>query len=101
MWIPLLTGRKVSLPPLSTGSEMGPGGLELWQEARQVATASHTLTAPSTLARLRADGIGYAYLGALRPQTITRTLDLAAMQADPAQFPPLYAKDNVYIFGIK
>ncbi len=101
MWIPLLTGRKVSLPPLSTGSEMGPGGLELWQEARQVATASHALTDPAARALLRADGITYAYLGAMRPPDLTRTLDLAAMQADPAHFPPLYARDNVYIFGIK
>ena len=100
MWIPLLTGRRVTLPPLVTGSE-GAQSAQVWAHATLVANASHQTTGPAALALLHADGVSYAYLGALRPTVLTQTLDLPAMRADPAHFRPVYTQNDVFIYAVK
>lgn len=98
-WIPLLTGRASTLPPLTYGSERG----ETPDYYRQVnnfgyALREHRLPSAEAIRLLRERGVDYIYLGAHRGQD--DPIDAAALRAHPA-FEVVYERDGVVIVRLR
>jgi hypothetical protein len=97
-WIPLLTGRQTTLPPITYVSERA-DPIDYREQIDTFAWAlrHHPLPSDEGIALLRAAGIGYVYSGAHDdPQ---RTIDRAALRQHPA-FRVVYDQDDVVIFAL-
>ncbi|WP_026370226.1 glycosyltransferase family 39 protein [Kallotenue papyrolyticum] len=98
-WIPLLTGRASTLPPLTYGSERG----ETPDYYRQVndfgyALREHRLPSEEAIRLLRERGVQYIYSGAHRGQD--DPIDVAALRAHPA-FEVVYEREGVVIVRLR
>ncbi|HYP39942.1 MAG TPA: DUF6541 family protein [Chloroflexia bacterium] len=122
MWLPLLTGRLVSLPALSAWVER-PIEPDFFTDTRKLAayTQPHsdtsdrstqallvskgiipqarTLTDPETLVLMRKLGVTHVYSGAKAGKSNPR-LDIESMQRDTAHYRLLYFEGGVYIFEV-
>lgn len=113
-WIPLLTGRQTSLPPLTYGSERGTSD-DFYPRVNAFAAAvrGRPLTdlspvrinpaSPSVLQTLHDAQIAYIYSGAHQtpgPDLADR-IDTSALLADADLFRLMYDQDGVMIFEIK
>ena len=102
-WIPYFTQRRITVPPLVYGNEIGP----LPQYPLVVLKFANTLRAhplphPTSIEYLRNHGVDYIYVGALHRQTSQHVLhDYAAMRTRPDIFPVVYEQDGVVIFGLE
>lgn len=102
-WIPLLTLRPSTQPPLNYGTEDGPTPeYRKWINETARTILDRGINHPETLAMLRERGIGYVYLGQQqgRVNSPAPLLDLMTLQNDP-HFEPVYHQDRVWIFEIK
>lgn len=112
-WIPLLTGRRASVPPLTYGSELGTTP-DVWARVTGLATVLRgrpltdpvpvrvDLTTPAALDALQAAGIRYVYSGAqARPgPDAADHIDTSLLQGDP-HFRSVYASGGVEIFELE
>jgi hypothetical protein len=102
-WLPLLAGRKTSLPPLTYSFEEGTGSTNLGETnnlSREIQEKG--ITNKAVISMLQERGIGYVYIGqrqgrvnyngpdVLNPQVITQD----------ANFDTIYHQDRVWIFKI-
>ena len=124
MWLPLLTGRNVSVPALSAWMERPadpefftatrtlaaytqplaapqPEGISTQQALRQagVISSTHTLSDPETLALMRFLGITHVYVGVALGNSKPR-LDVAAMRRDSRHYRLVYSEQGVYVFEV-
>ncbi len=100
-WIPLLTGRGNTIPPLSYASE---GAVDPYyvQNVRNLfrAVADADLGNPATVAWLQEQGISHVYVGAQAGQVNDPDdplLDLDTLQSSP-YYRVLYSENDVWIF---
>jgi hypothetical protein len=125
MWLPLLTGRRVSLPALSAWVEH-PIEPEFFTDTRKLAAytqplsdtltlsdrstqallvsrgiipQARTLTDPETLSLMRELGVTHVYSGARAGKSKPR-LDIESMQRDTAHYRLLYFEGGVYLFEV-
>jgi hypothetical protein len=102
-WIPLLTQRPSTQPPLNYGTEEGPfPGYRAWINETVQTIIDLGLDHPDTLALLKDRGVGYVYVGQQRGMVGSPgpLLDLQILLSDP-HFEPVYHQDRVWIFKIK
>jgi hypothetical protein len=102
-WIPLLTQRPSTQPPLNYGTEEGIiPGYRAWINETVRMITDQGLTDPDTLALLKDRGVGYVYVGQQQGMvgTLKPLLDLQTLLSDP-HFTPIYHQDRVWIFEIK
>ena len=124
MWIPLLTGRKVSIPALSTWMER-PTDSTFFDKARLLAAYTQPIAYPSnmdrstqerlvdlgiidsaepftatrTLDAMKQQGVTHIYSGAREGHSTPR-LDLQVIRGDTGHFKPVYDRDGVVIFEV-
>ncbi len=98
-WIPLLTGRASTLPPLTYGSERGEPP-DLYRQVNELGYAlrEHPLPSDEGIRLLRARGVTHVYLGAHVGQA--DPIDAAALRDHPA-FRVVYEQDGVIIFELR
>jgi hypothetical protein len=112
-WIPLLTGRQSTLPPITFGSELGDPPevylevTELWALLRDrplsdTSPVQVDLARPEALAALRAAGVQYVYRGAhsFPGPASSDWIDTALLRASP-DFELVYADAGVEIFALR
>ncbi|HUP27458.1 MAG TPA: DUF6541 family protein [Chloroflexia bacterium] len=124
MWLPLLTGRSVTIPALSTWMEhprepdfftrtktlaaytqplQTPGGADpSTQERLVVLGVLHDVQPPAgarTLAAMKEYGVTHVYSGTKEGHSTPR-LDLQAMRKDARHYRQVYAQDGVVIFEV-
>lgn len=100
LWIPLLTGRRSTLPPLTYGSERGPTDDYAYQINNVVwYLQQHPLPSDLGIQFYRAAGIQYIYSGPHVERTDYR-VDIAALR-NSAAFEAVYDQDGVVIFKLK
>jgi hypothetical protein len=101
-WLPLLTKRLTTQPPLNYGDEEGfiPNNVA-WVNQIPQAILSKGLTDPSVMSMLRERGVTFVYLGQLHKREVPPVplLDSTVLQDDP-HFQLVYRKDEVWIFKI-
>lgn len=101
MWLPLAAGRATTVPPLTYASE----------RAEQLGYAQSLLPAVKRLqalglgsaegvAQLRAEGVGYVYIGPQRNPDNKGWIDAAQLRASP-RWQLVYERDGVQIFKLK
>ncbi len=97
-WIPLLTQRQTTLPPLTYGSEQGVSP-DYAERVNQLGFALRELTLASDEAveLLREHGITHVYVGAQSTQP--DRIDAAALRQHPS-FQVVYEQDGVTIFAL-
>jgi hypothetical protein len=125
MWLPLLTGRNVSVPALSawmeqpidpsfftdtrklaaytqpTGKPGEPGdSLQLNLVSKNVITGTANLSSPQALALMQKLGITHVFSGAKTGSSAPR-LDVEALRRDTDHYRLIYFKDGVYVFEVK
>jgi hypothetical protein len=102
-WIPLLTGRRTSVPPLTYGFEMGvesatyESTIDLAEEIQLVG-----ISAPETIELLLQNGYKYVYIGQRQGSinyTGPKVLDPVTMSGIP-DFKTVYHQDRVWIFEV-
>ncbi|HVF99242.1 MAG TPA: hypothetical protein VND68_05350, partial [Chloroflexia bacterium] len=125
MWLPLLTGRLVSLPALSAWVER-PIETDFFTDTRKLAAytqplsdtltlsdrstqallvskgiipQARTLADPETLALMRKLDVTHVYSGARAGKSNPR-LDIGVMQRDTAHYRLLYSEGGVYVFEV-
>ncbi|MFX1411389.1 MAG: hypothetical protein ACFFA6_13645, partial [Promethearchaeota archaeon] len=102
-WLPLLTGRANTVPPLNYGTEQGPQpGYREWVNdlTRQLQGAE--IDDPATLAMLRERGITHVYIGQQQGRvnyTGPYVLDPNALLRS-AHYRSVYRRDRVWVFEI-
>lgn len=98
-WIPLLTGRASTLPPLTYGSERGEPP-DLYRQVNELGYAlrEHPLPSDEGIRLLRARGVTHVYVGAHVGQDAP--IDAAALRHHPA-FRLVYERDGVIIFALQ
>ncbi len=102
-WLPLLTGRANTVPPLNYGTERGPDPgyrLQVNEVTAQIQQAG--LEDPETLALLEARGITHVYVGQQQGRVNYRgphVLDPVTMRESP-HYRPIYHRDRVWIFEV-
>ncbi len=124
MWIPLLTGRKVSIPALSTWMERpidpkffdntkllaaytqpldDPARIDPSTQQRLVGLgileSAEPFTSTRTLDAMKQQGITHVYSGAREGHSTPR-LEIAAMRSDSGHFRPTYNQNGVFIFEV-
>ncbi|MBA3946238.1 MAG: hypothetical protein H0X37_16945 [Herpetosiphonaceae bacterium] len=99
-WIPLLTGRRSTLPPLTYGSERS-NIPNYTQKINDFGKALHQtpLPSPAGIQLCRAAGVQYIYSGPHREHVDYR-VDVVALRHSPA-FTTVYDRDGVIIFALK
>jgi hypothetical protein len=103
-WIPLLTERKISVPPMPYISEVGPipNYREYVNSLRQL-IEEKGYTDSSVIAELIKRGYQYAYIGDKQGRVNYSgpvIMDAKAMIASGYYF-PVYHKNNIWIFEIR
>ena len=98
-WIPLLAGRRTTLPPVTYGSERSavPGYAERIN-GFAAALREHPLPGEEGLRLIREAGITHIYSGANHGQD--DRIDVEALRAHPA-FRVVYDRDGVVIFALE
>lgn len=98
-WLPYLTGRRSTLPPLTYGSERGPTP-DYERRITAWGMQLHKTPLPSAegIALCRAAGIRYIYSGAHVEHAAYR-VDVAALRAHPA-FRTLYDQSGVVVWEL-
>jgi hypothetical protein len=102
-WIPLLTQRQSTQPPLNYGVEDGPiPGYRVWINKVPGMIINKGLYNPDTLELLKERRINYGYIGQQQGSVNSPAplLDLQTLQNGP-QFEQIYHQDRVWIFKIK
>lgn len=114
-WLPLLSGRQSSLPPLAYGSERGvsevpavrDATINLWIALRGAPLADGRpiridVTRPEALSLLRARGITHVYSGAERSPERENAdyIDTSALRSSGA-FQMIYDRDGVEVFAMR
>jgi hypothetical protein len=102
-WLPLLTQRRSTQPPLNYGAEQGPiPDYRAWINQAPRAIIEKGINHPETLELLKGRGIGYAYIGQQqgRVNSPGPLLDPQTLQSDP-RFELVYHQDRVWIFKIR
>jgi len=103
-WLPLLSQRQTTLPPLTYGSEGGPHPDYIqWINALTTEIQNKGIAHPDVLALLRARGITYVYIGQRQGRVNyggPYVLDPQQLLADP-NFRLAYHQDRVWIFQIQ
>jgi hypothetical protein len=102
-WLPLLTQRRSTQPPLNYGTEQGPfPDYRAWINQAPRVIIEKGINHSETLELLRRRGIGYAYIGQQqgRVNSPKPLLDLQTLQSDP-HFELVYHQDRVWIFKIR
>jgi hypothetical protein len=102
-WIPLLTERQSTQPPLNYGVEDGPvPNYRLWINEVPRTIIDKGLNHPESLELLHERNIGYIYIGQQQGSVNSPVplLDLQTLKNDP-QFEKIYHQDRVWIFRIK
>mgnify|MGYP001109296361 CR=1 FL=1 len=96
-WIPLLTGRGNTMPPMLYGSEVSsvPGYLSRVNDFVR-AVQSAPLDDPATLRLLRQQGVSHVYVGAKGGPL----LSVEELQRSDA-YRPVYHQDSIWIFEIE
>lgn len=100
-WIPLLTGRQTTLPPITYGSERS----SIAGFSRQVREFSYAIrdyppASPDGLGLMRQEGIGYVYTGAHEAPRTDNVIDVEALRASP-DYQVVYEQDGVVIFRLR
>jgi hypothetical protein len=100
-WLPLLTGRQNSVPPMGYNSELdmaAPYRLQVHELASQVQTLG--VDDPATLATMEEQGISYVYIGQKQGETNYAgpgRLDPQILLDSP-HYRLVYHQDRVWIF---
>ena len=98
-WIPLLTGRNSTLPPLNYSHEMtSPPNYLQRVNAFAATLREHPLPSDEGIRQIREAGIDYVYTGAHVGQD--DPIDVAALRGHPA-FSVVYDQDDVVIFRVE
>jgi hypothetical protein len=101
-WVPMLAGRKTTLPPINQGYEAGPSA-GYRQEIIQLTRAVQTLgvTNSDVLELLYQQGVSHIFIGQQQGKVNNAgsVLDPAVLLSSPA-FTPVYHQDRVWIFKI-
>ncbi len=103
-WLPTLTGRQTSAPPMLYGTEQGPNP-EYAQSVNylRLLAESKGFTHPDFLAELKARGINYAFIG----QKNGGVNSGGSIVLNPAEliasgyYLPIYHQDAVWVFEIR
>jgi hypothetical protein len=102
-WLPLLTGRASTLPPLIYGTERGPRlDYAAWTNQLEAEVREKGLEDPGVLALLRERGVSHIYIGQRQGQVGADRPPLL----DPHElvqnehFRPVYHEDRVWIFEL-
>jgi hypothetical protein len=99
-WLPLLTKRDSSTPPINYGTEKGPRpDFRLWINALPIAIQKEGLDSQSVKSMLGERGLNYVYIGQKQgsvnsPEPL---LDSSTLLKDP-DFHLVYQQDRVWIF---
>jgi hypothetical protein len=102
-WIPLLTQRNSTQPPLNYGVEHGPiPDYRVWINKLPWRMLNQGLDSPETITILKERNIDYIYIGQQQGKvgTTEPLLDLGILQNDP-NFEQVYHQDRVWIFKVK
>jgi hypothetical protein len=102
-WLPLLSGRQTTLPPLLYVSEQAPRpDYYRWVTALPALLQQQPIDAPAVLDMLRQRGIAYVYIG--QRQGRVNYAGSAVLQPqqmlDSAHFRPIYHEDRVWVFEV-
>ncbi|ABX05988.1 MAG TPA: hypothetical protein DEF47_06355 [Herpetosiphon sp.] len=103
MWIPFLTGRQTTIPPLTYGSEKAINP-QLDREVYALYDALRTtnLETAAGLALLQQHQVDYIYTGPHMGKNAQKIqLNTQALRYRPEQFPIVYERDGVVIFAVK
>lgn len=102
-WIPLLTGRRSTVPPITYGTERAATETYVKEvNAFGRALREHPLPSKEAIQLIRAAGIDYIYIGPhLDPSSVAQRIDVQALRYRPQQFPIVYERDGVIIFALK
>jgi len=113
MWLPLLTGRNVSVPALNSWMER-PIETDFFTRTRQLAAytqpitplsvggttqAERPLSDPAALELMRGLGVTHVYVGAQGGASKPR-LDVVALRRDTDHYKLVYFEEGVYIFEV-
>ncbi len=103
MWIPFLTGRQTTIPPLTYGSEKAINPqLDREVYALYAALRSTALESAEGIALLHKNQVDYIYAGPHMGKNAQNTqLNIQALRYRPEQFPIVYERDGVVIFAVK
>ncbi len=102
-WLPLLAGRRTSLPPLTYPIEKGPvEDYRTWVNQLPAEILAKGITHPEVLDLLEKRGYDYIYIGQQQGSVNSSGtfLDIDLLVADP-RFNPVYHQDRVWIFQIQ
>jgi 4-amino-4-deoxy-L-arabinose transferase-like glycosyltransferase len=100
LWLPLAAQRTTTLPPLTYTSERAERPTYAWEVLPFIQNLrDQGLGSSASLAALRADGVGYVYLGPHRNPDYQGWIDLAQLQGSPA-WQQVYNRDGVQIFQL-
>lgn len=95
-WIPLLTGRSTTLPPLNYGSEAS-AEPDYWSQVNELVRRlqDSPLDDPATVQLLKENGVTHVYLG----EKGGPLLKLEEMQRNPG-YRPVYHHSQIWIFEL-
>jgi hypothetical protein len=102
-WIPLLTERESSTPPINYGTESGPqADFRPWINALPRTIQTEGLDAQAVKSLLSQRGINYVYIGQKQGSVNSPgpLLDLQVLMED-SQFHMVYHQDRVWIFAFQ
>ncbi len=102
-WLPLLTGRRTTLPPLTYVSEQGPRPeYRLWVNQLTETIAKEGVLGPAVRNLLARREVSYVYLGQRQGSVNNPSggLDPQLLLSSP-NFQLVYHQDQVYIFAFK
>jgi hypothetical protein len=101
-WLPLLAGRKTTLPPINYSSEQGPRPDYLaWTNALTVALQDYGIDDPRAIQLLKERGITHVYIGQQHGRVGNpgpSLLQVETISASP-YFRTIYHQDRVWIFA--
>jgi hypothetical protein len=102
-WLPLMTQRQITLPPITYGSEQGPQSNYIhWVIALTAEIQNKGITSPDVLALLRERGVTHVYVGQRQGRVNydgPHVLEPAKLLSD-LHFRPVYHQDRVWIFEV-
>lgn len=101
-WLPIISKRSTSLPPLTYGIEQGPfEEYRSWVNQFPAQVFEKGITHPDVLQLMQERGFEYIYVGQQQGSVNFGGvfLDLTQLLADP-HFDPVYHQDRVWIFKI-
>ncbi len=102
-WLPLISGRQTTLPPMNIGFEQGSRpDYQQWVNVLTAEFQTKGINHPDFLAMLRERQVTYLYIGQQRGQVGNPgapTLDPEQLLSSP-NFRPIYHQDRVWIFQI-